>query len=1557
MKYFLIVIALLLSCEILFAQNLRHPLYKEDNKNGLSNITSDYGPRNYPEDPKATKFHSGIDYHLKISEPAYAIEEGELSFKENGTASLIKVGKWEYVHVLKGQYWDPPMSSDRKRLLWNLEPTPNSTSKCNLLTLSADGNLTMFSSDNNMVKGKTYWATSDEPTVIKKKASIGDIVFRSSLGHLHLQYADTWINPLKYIYYEKPKNYVQTLGLRLYYNDNNKVSFFPNSNIIFGDNVIIESDVNYIGGNDLNAIEIVIISKPDIYKNIAKWVYSGAELEHVQLNKSTGAYTNGKLKYHQMYQLPFPKIQNDVREGIFPVKTGLAYHDIGHDIFKRYWNTQENWNTDNPTYPDGNHTVSLTTEDIRGNKNKPETACSENIVIDNFKPYIKKVVVKMDPWYWFSKVIYQAEWIGKGEKLYLDPSINDPCKIGVRLKVYIYPSEPMYNIDVTFDGNSGKAIEDTKENCWIYEIPGNRVKMSSEPTIQINSSSKDLAFNGLWGLPKPQDNLGTEFPKRGKLGEWGKFNAESSDVIHKIKIYNTNPEEVKLKPGPQQAIISWVISRFAKPLHYFVYKSDSKKGPYTKASNNEIKSNSTSIKTTITNLPKNTKQWFYVTAVYASEISNGNKKSSAFTEISSDTISTPDCEIANNLTVSNLTTTSARLSYSLPISYISAQVEYRSSTTSTSTAIITKGSTSIDLKGLRPSTAYYYQIITKCENEGIGATGELSFTTSSPCITPGTPTNVKAFTDSPTTANFSWSAGIPVGTADVTYYWSVGKTSYVTYDNGLKKGTSTGTTASVTGLDPGTTYYFSVSAKSSCNNKLSAYGKSGSFKTPLKPTCDVTKVSSGSITSSSARIFFTLPQTVSTAKLEYSISTTAVWSSKDLAKSATYADLTLLKSSTKYYYRIKSECSTGGMGTSAVNSFTTLQAPYCAVATAYMASGSIGADKARIMVKLPAGIKGATLEYKIKGAGNWTQLTLTKTTTFVDLTNLSASTSYQYHVLTECINSGIGASTEYNFTTLAVPSCGAAGNLSAGSITPTGAIIKYTLPPKLLTATLEYKISENAPTLTKFLGISSTSFSLTGLIPGATYLYRIRTVCTNNLSNVSDEKSFTTIADLTVNAPATTAAISVGGESDWYKFQTGTAGVYSIHTQGGIDTRIFLFKNDLVSLIGEVKSIYNAKTGDYNGLINSNLSSNTWYYVKISGNLVSTQGFYTIEATSIKATLNLTVNAPPSPARLSVDSENDWYLFQTGEAGVYTIQTYGSTDTFMEFYEGNKNNKIGEDDSSASNELYDYNAMISKRLKAYTWYYVKIRGCFTDSKGDYSIGLTDWQIFSPPINLTSKAGNTQGTLTWQAPSSGVLGYKVYWSNTENGTFSAISATNAMLTLPVVNLVNGTAYWFYVTAVYAKGESKASNKVRLIAINNEYKSVVLSQDETNVLATNISAADAKLNLTPPDSLSLSTLDYRNQMVETTTSINTGFRVSCYPNPANRTLFVKVSGGDEELIGLQIINLSGKVIYKSKFLGGELQTIDIQNHPTGVYILNFTKSGEVVKPVKVIFNLTK
>ena len=79
-----------------------------------------------------------------------------------------------------------------------------------------------------------------------------------------------------------------------------------------------------------------------------------------------------------------------------------------------------------------------------------------------------------------------------------------------------------------------------------------------------------------------------------------------------------------------------------------------------------------------------------------------------------------------------------------------------------------------------------------------------------------------------------------------------------------------------------------------------------------------------------------------------------------------------------------------------------------------------------------------------------------------------------------------------------------------------------------------------------------------------------------------------------------------------------------------------------------------------------------------------------------------------------------------------------------------------------------------------------------------------------PTGLTATAGNAQVSLSWTA-SNGATSYNVYRSTTSGGPYTQIATGVTTTSYTDTSVVNGTMYYYVVTAVNANGESGDSNQ--------------------------------------------------------------------------------------------------------------------------------------------------
>ncbi|MDA3911619.1 MAG: GEVED domain-containing protein [Bacteroidales bacterium] len=179
-------------------------------------------------------------------------------------------------------------------------------------------------------------------------------------------------------------------------------------------------------------------------------------------------------------------------------------------------------------------------------------------------------------------------------------------------------------------------------------------------------------------------------------------------------------------------------------------------------------------------------------------------------------------------------TGSPTVSYYWAVGYAGDNVSYNANYLERGVTSSTNAETTV---GLNPDTDYEWTVMaqTSCDgSQSNYATAEL-FTTG--CITPGIPQSLTESNIANTTVNLQWSSNAVSGSPDITYYWALNTNSTVDYEsNYLQRGNTGDLNVNLYGLTPGTTYYWTVRAETSCGvGSTSAYATVASFVTTAVP--------------------------------------------------------------------------------------------------------------------------------------------------------------------------------------------------------------------------------------------------------------------------------------------------------------------------------------------------------------------------------------------------------------------------------------------------------------------------------------------------------------------------------------------------------------------------------------------------------------------------------------------------------------------------------------------------------------------------------------------------
>jgi tyrosinase len=207
---------------------------------------------------------------------------------------------------------------------------------------------------------------------------------------------------------------------------------------------------------------------------------------------------------------------------------------------------------------------------------------------------------------------------------------------------------------------------------------------------------------------------------------------------------------------------------------------------------------------------------------------------------------------------------------------------------------------------------------------------------------------------------------------------------------------------------------------------------------------------------------------------------------------------------------------------------------------------------------------------------------------------------------------------------------------------------------------------------------------------------------------------------IVVGANPTQANIGTPGETDVFRFEIPSFGPHTMYTTGPSDTFMTLFGPNNPNI--EVTSDDDAGE-NFNSQIIRNLSAGT-YYLRIRLYSPNTTGNYAVgvrsNGTGPSPIPELMVNGASINAAISAANESDPYRFNITTEDIYTIQTSGTTDTFMSLH--GPNSQIPEI-ASNDDEGVAFNALIRRQLSPGE-YFVRVRHYSAFGTGAYSIQVT-----------------------------------------------------------------------------------------------------------------------------------------------------------------------------------------------------------------------------------------
>jgi hypothetical protein len=188
---------------------------------------------------------------------------------------------------------------------------------------------------------------------------------------------------------------------------------------------------------------------------------------------------------------------------------------------------------------------------------------------------------------------------------------------------------------------------------------------------------------------------------------------------------------------------------------------------------------------------------------------------------------------------------------------------------------------------------------------------------------------------------------------------------------------------------------------------------------------------------------------------------------------------------------------------------STVAPPACSTPTG-LASSAITSTGATVSWTAVSGAVSYDLQYRVNGGTTWTSVAGV-TTASRALTGLTASTTYEFQVRTNCSGSSSAFSASSTFATSAAGTCAVPTGLASSAITTTGATVSWTAVSGAVSYDLQYRVN-GGTTWTSVTALTTTSRALTGLTANTTYEFQVRTNCSGSSSAFSASATFATSA-------------------------------------------------------------------------------------------------------------------------------------------------------------------------------------------------------------------------------------------------------------------------------------------------------------------------------------------------------------------------------------------------------------------------------------------------------------
>jgi Metallo-peptidase family M12/Secretion system C-terminal sorting domain/Fibronectin type III domain/Reprolysin family propeptide len=617
---------------------------------------------------------------------------------------------------------------------------------------------------------------------------------------------------------------------------------------------------------------------------------------------------------------------------------------------------------------------------------------------------------------------------------------------------------------------------------------------------------------------------------------------------------------------------------------------------------------------------------------------------SSFSQIAVTTISNSTCSAPTGLS-GNPSTSTINAAWNAASGAGSYAIQWKPSSSGNWGALTTTSTPNYLITGLASGTSYDVRVQTNCTNNSTSAFIQttVSTSTNTNCAAPPALTG----TATSSTINANW--GSVSGMASYGIQW---KQSSASAWNTIV--TTNNTNYSIQGLLAGTSY--DVRVQTNCTNGATSAFSQITVLTASSASCGTPVNLTGTALTTSINTSWGGVSGATAYGIQWKTAASGTWGPLYSVTTPGF-NINGLTAGTTYDIRVSATCTSGVTSPFAQITVTTTGGTGCGAPTNFN-----GVPTTNSISTTWGGVSGATsysIQWKPTSGTLWSTLVATSGNSY-QVTGLTAATSYNIRVRTNCSGGTASAFVQTTVTTIAPPSCGTPTNLT-GNPTTTSINTAWSGVSGAASYSLQWKPTSSG-TWGALVTTSATNYGITGLTSGTSYDIRVRTNCVSGAAS-----SFVTImvstsvsggACATPNTPTITNLTATSAMVNWGAV-TG-ASSYSLRVKRATSTTWFTFNG----LPGTNVTVQGLAPGTaYQAQVRTNCSNGTAsaYSGIVNFTTPINQPFADGAQTdlsddsSIRLEPKFTVMPNPAQERVQIGVE----LVETSDVQINIMDTYG----------------------------------------------------------------------------------------------------------------------------------------------------------------------------------------------------------------------------------------------------------------------------------------------------------